>query len=257
MASTMGTVASKDDHSEFSVRKSAIPDFIQFFEAAEYCHGLGRNSLAMSAAMAAAEATVAAAEAAVAAKATARASANAASKSTDSAIAANGTTAVTAHGPIVAGPPKAAAIATVAATHAISATTTTAVTAPAIARPIEPAIPSEARGAERPEVRVGAPAPDPRCRQPHPPVGGVVRIGVRAVVVGHAFVGVLVSVRHPNPTILACVYPLAGACRLCWAGSLLNLLRSFALAWAGGWWRLLRWHRGSLARRCRGWPHLF
>ena len=63
----------------------------------------------MSATMAAAEATVAAAEAAVAAKATARASANAASKSTDGAIAANGTTAVTAHGPIVAGPPKATA----------------------------------------------------------------------------------------------------------------------------------------------------
>ncbi len=36
-------------HSEFSVRKSAIPDFIQFFEAAECCHAPGMTLVASDA----------------------------------------------------------------------------------------------------------------------------------------------------------------------------------------------------------------
>ena len=135
------------------------------------------------------------------------------------------------------------------------ATVSAAVSAPTVASPIQASVPAKAHRTAGAEVRIGTPAPNPRCRQPHPSVAGVVHIGIGGCVVAGAFVGVLVSVRHPNPAVLTRVNPLAPTCRLnSPRGLLLNLRLRLGMGLGLDWWRwrLLRRRRRLHIRRRRG-----
>ncbi len=96
--------------------------------------------------------------------------------------------------------------------------------------------PGEARRSEESEVRPRSPAPYPRCNHPRPSVGRVVDELVRLTESAGRHVGVRVSIRHPDPTILGGVDPLPGRSGLGgW---------SLSLGWRGR--KSLRWCRGRL-----------
>ncbi len=118
------------------------------------------------------------------------------------------------------------------------------VEAPRVAPPAV-AEPGEAPRSEDSEVRPRSPAPYPRCNHPRPSVDRVVDELVRLTVSAGRHIGVRVSIRHPDPTILGGVDPMPGRSGLeGW---------SLRLGWRGRkslrWWsrRRLHWLCAELA----------
>jgi hypothetical protein len=102
----------------------------------------------------------------------------------------------------------------IATAESVSTVAIAVVAAPAIPCRVETAIPAKAEGASDTKVGIGPPTPDPGRSQPRPAIAGVVDIGIGRSVIGRSFVGVLISVGHPNPPVLLGVDPLAATRRL-------------------------------------------
>src|ERR1039457_2592678 len=132
-----------------------------------------------------------------------------------------------------------------------------AIAAPAVAGPVQAAIPTKAKGAAHAKVWIGAPSPNPGRGQPCPPVAGVIHIGIRGGVVGRAFVGVLIAVRHPDPAVLLRVHPLARGRSLIGRHGLLHLPRlRLNPRLNRRIWQLRGWCRRLQVGRGRGRLHL-
>jgi hypothetical protein len=143
----------------------------------------------------------------------------------------------------------------IATAESVSTVAIAVVAAPTIPRCVETTIPAKTEGARDTKVGIRPPAPDPRRSQPRPAIAGVVDIGIGRSVVGRSFVGILISVGHPNPPVLFGVDPLAAIRRLMsHHHGLLNLRSRLRLDWRG--WRLHGWCWGLLPRSRRGRLHL-
>src|ERR1017187_7057370 len=194
----------------------------------------------------------AAAEAGVSAAAVIHVGASTAAKSARSDAAA-----IAASSVVAAAKARSTAVGVSAAKSAAEAVSAATIAAPAVAGPVQAAIPTKAKGAAHAKVWIGAPSPNPGRGQPCPPVAGVIHIGIRGGVVGRAFVGVLIAVRHPDPAVLLRVHPLARGRSLIGRHGLLHLPRlRLNPRLNRRIWQLRGWCRRLQVGRGRGRLHL-